>query len=335
MRSESPPEPDRPRAVAPHAGALSLVVVSAVLLGIALKRPTVFFQGLGGPEEIYSIYGGTESLWKDGNRVSATIVFAFSIVFPVGKLAFLAFCCLRGHVRKRSGRVLRTLVVLGKWSMVDVFIIALFVGSFLPIVYGHSSSRTGIHLFAVAIFLSMVAARMVQRKLAGEAAPVATQSGVTWRLRSVLSLAGLVLLGLGLREFYYLIKPPYLSFFKNEIGLLPTLRLLWNGDEARMAAYLAVFILAMPVLRGLSGLLLGCVRRPWMRRLAERVDEWAMLDVFVLALALVYDKLVELTDTTLLVGFWYLAAAAAVAEIDAFLIRRDRKRGESASHGTS
>ena len=101
MRSESPPEPDRPRAVAPHAGALSLVVVSAVLLGIALKRPTVFFQGLGGPEEIYSIYGGTESLWKDGNRVSATIVFAFSIVFPVGKLAFLAFCCLRGHVRKR------------------------------------------------------------------------------------------------------------------------------------------------------------------------------------------------------------------------------------------
>jgi uncharacterized paraquat-inducible protein A len=69
---------------------------------------------------------------------------------------------------------------------------------------------------------------------------------------------------------------------------------------------------------------LAWVRRAGVRRWANRADEWAMLDVFILALWVVYDKLADLTNATLLVGFWYLLASAVVTEIDALLIRRDR-----------
>ncbi len=305
------------------------ILASVVTLGIALTRPTVFFKGARGPEEIYSIYGGVKSLWQDGNLTSATIVFVFSIVFPAGKLLFLAWLCPRHRIGGVSQRVLRVLTIIGKWSLVDVFIIALFVGSLLPVFYARSASRSGIHTFALAIFLSMIAARLVSRlfHVGGSRQPM--RAGVGFRVRGALSLVSLVLLGVALSEFYYRIRPPSLlgAFTKDEIALLPSIGHLWNEGEVRMAIYVALFIVSVPLIRGLLGVLLAFVRRSWVRRWANRMDEWAMLDVFILALALVYDKLSELTNTSLQSGFWWLLAAGLVAELDAFLIRADRAVG--------
>ena len=54
----------------------------------------------------YSVMTGVVGLAKDGDYVLAAVIFFFSIVFPIGKLAAL---------------------LLGKWSMLDVFVVAIFL----------------------------------------------------------------------------------------------------------------------------------------------------------------------------------------------------------------
>jgi len=309
--------------------ALLCVAASGGILILALSLPTVFFKPLNGLDEVYSIYGGVVSLWRDGSPISAGIVFAFSILFPSGKLLFLGWLGVRGDCGPLAKRVLRVLVVVGKWSFVDVFIIALFVGSFLPSALARSSSRPGIHLFALAILLSMAAARLVSRVVGVAESRRPPRAGAGFRWRAFLSLASLVLIGLALREVHYVIRPPASLFSTlfppTRVGLLPTLGELWGEGERRMAGLIGLFVLVVPVLRCLTALLLAGVRRAGVRLWAGRLDEWSMIDVFLLALALVFDKLSELTETSLAPAFWLLLAAGLVSELDALLVRLDRE----------
>ena len=307
-----------------------LLLASAGTLWVALALPTVFFQSVAGPEELYSIFGGVETLWEDGDLVPAVVVFAFSILFPVAKLLFLAAVGLRsGPASARNARLHRLFVVVGKWSFVDVLLIALFVGCFLKSPLASSSSRAGIHLFAFAILLSMIAAH-VAANAAGGGEPAGAPRASRWfRLRGLLSVASLVLLLLGLREAFFRIQAPgllsLLPVAKTEVAPVSMVRDLREGAEAPLALFVGLFAVVTPLLRAVAGISLALVRRSSLRRLADRLDEWAMLDVFALALALVYDKLAELTDTTLLPGFWVLVAAGSVGALDALLIRLDRE----------
>ena len=61
-------------------------------------------------------------------------------------------------------------------------------------------------------------------------------------------------------------------------------------------------------------------------RVARLLDEWAMLDVLALALAIVHVKLEELATTHLLPGFWAVYAAGALTMLDAWLVRRHAVR---------
>jgi len=337
MRDETTPEaagqPTRGAGRSPFRGLSRwLLLASALVLCVSLALPTVFFQAIGGPEEVYSIFGGVRSLWGDGNRVSAVVVFVFSILFPAAKLAYLGAAgvgACGSHRRETHAGLHRLLVIVGKWSFVDVFIIALFVGSFLSSPLASSSSRSGILLFAFAIFLSMVGAHLAAH-VAGVRPTLRPPRATSWfRLRGILSAASLVLLFLGARAAFYRIQAPgllsLLKVTRTETALASMTNDLASGAEGPLALAVGLLVILTPLLRGVVGTLLALVRRASLRRLANRLDEWAMLDVFALALFLVHDKLAELTDASLLPGAWILVAAACVAELDALLIRLDEE----------
>ena len=304
---------------------LSLVLLSAALLLVALMLPTVFFQALGSEKEIYSILGGVKSLWDDGGYVSAGLVFGFSVLFPCAKLIFLGQLCRREGASKGQRSFLRWLIVVGKWSRLDLFVIALFVASILPLGYADASSKGGIHLFTVAILLSMLAARWVGQRhsLSSHGDPVRPEKRFRWR--GFLSASVLVLLGLALTETYYRIeKKILLVTVTDEISLFSSFKELWANDEKAFAIYLSLSVLVLPCARAFVALCFSFVPKRSLRRWAGNLEEWAMLDVFALGLVMVYDKLSELTDASLGMGFWYLLAAALVGELDSFLLRRDR-----------
>jgi len=319
--------PAPPVAALRRALAWTLVLLSASTLVWSYSLPTVTFQTATSPLEVYSIWGGIESLWQDGNWILATIVFLFSMVFPVIKLLALAWILSGSGTHRTRLATAHWLELLGKWSMLDVFVVGAFVGS-IQIGLATATSRPGIYVFALAITLSMLSTLWVGRLESG-GVPRALARGVgtgAWHARLLSTVAAATLAGAFAFPLLVVEKAALygMLFVKNEVDLPGTTWSMTQHEEVLLALTLGVWVLAAPALRALLSLRLrwfGGGSRATLRA-AFLVDEWAMLDVFGLGLVIVWVKLDELATTTLLPGFWLAIAARPAAAIDAWQLRR-------------
>lgn len=82
------------------------------------------------PIEVYqqtrSILGSVKHLYTVGSWLAATLILLFSVVVPFTKAAMVAFAMLQRDLARRE-RVLATVTAIGKWSMADVFAVALII----------------------------------------------------------------------------------------------------------------------------------------------------------------------------------------------------------------
>src|ERR1043166_7782400 len=99
-----------------------LIVLSTVLLGFGLNQPIMEVEEMVFRKNQYSVFTGTIELFNDQEYFLAALLFFFSLVFPVVKLATLAFLWQFKLEAHKRNRVLGWLGVLGKWSMLDVFV---------------------------------------------------------------------------------------------------------------------------------------------------------------------------------------------------------------------
>lgn len=143
------------RSVALAAGAIILLVPANVL-------PVMHMAIAGGPATDTTIFSGVALLCQDGLWGLAAIVFTASILVPFLKLGGLAWLVL--HVRSgelqqapRLTRIYGMLDFIGRWSMLDVFLVAFLSGA---VRFGHLANvepRMGILAFAGAVVLTMLA----------------------------------------------------------------------------------------------------------------------------------------------------------------------------------
>ncbi|MEC4727569.1 paraquat-inducible protein A [Shewanella sp. D64] len=73
-----------------------------------------------------SIWGTVEELFTSGNAPVATLVMLFSIIIPVLKLSLMLLQQLPITVSFRQ-KIIRFTALISKWSMADVFVVALIV----------------------------------------------------------------------------------------------------------------------------------------------------------------------------------------------------------------
>ncbi len=121
-----------------------LLIAANVLLGIGLRAPaltleprfgeltsavTLFSPGFGATQEI-SVLSGLALLWNNGDRLFAAALFLFSVIFPVAKLGVMwtAWWSVMHHGGVPPS--LRRLEFLGKYSLLDVFVLALVAVTF-------------------------------------------------------------------------------------------------------------------------------------------------------------------------------------------------------------
>lgn len=126
---------------------LGFTLVSVIFLGLGISLPMIDIDArlnafsvslMGEPisfneQIIYfqskSILDVTHTLW-DGQgwdlKLVGTLVFCFSIVFPLTKLILSAFY-LYSKKMSSSKIVQKVIFHLGKWSMADVFVVAIFM----------------------------------------------------------------------------------------------------------------------------------------------------------------------------------------------------------------
>jgi paraquat-inducible protein A len=148
----------RAQAVLTRPAALGLA--AAVMLVPANLLP-VLSTNTGGAARSDTIMSGIVGLWDDGMVVIAAIVFIASILIPLLKLAGLAWLLLaarRGSQHRRKlTRLYALLAFIGRWSMLDVFLVAFLAGIVRFGALATIEPRSGIVAFAAAVVLTVLA----------------------------------------------------------------------------------------------------------------------------------------------------------------------------------
>jgi paraquat-inducible protein A len=109
-----------------------------------------------------TIFSGVQSLYRDGLWGIALIVFTASILVPLLKLASLGLLLSAGHRkstahRRRLTRLYAFVKFIGRWSMLDVFLVAFLAGA---VQFGALASvrpEPGVLAFAAAVVLTIFA----------------------------------------------------------------------------------------------------------------------------------------------------------------------------------
>lgn len=149
----------------------ALAIAAAAMLVPANLLPIVETR-LAGEARSDTIWSGVVELYETGLWPLAGIVFLASFVIPIFKLAGLGGLLLavrRQESRPRRLRAWTRLYVvidgIGRWSMLDVFLVAFLAG---VVRFGAPASvvpRVGIVAFAAAVVLTMLATRAFDPRL--------------------------------------------------------------------------------------------------------------------------------------------------------------------------
>lgn len=149
--------PDRRALAQPFALALG----AAIMLVPANVLPVLSTQ-LPGSARTDTIFSGIMGLWEDGLWAIAAIVFAASILIPLLKLAglsWLLFAARRPqrHDPRRLTRLYAVLEFIGRWSMLDVFLVAFLAGVVKFGAFATVEPHMGIVAFAAVVVLTVLA----------------------------------------------------------------------------------------------------------------------------------------------------------------------------------
>jgi hypothetical protein len=77
-------------------------------------------------EQTRSILGSVRRLYEVGSPMPATLILLFSVIVPFAKAALVAWAVFIPNAAVRR-RTLRFVETIAKWSMADVFVVALFI----------------------------------------------------------------------------------------------------------------------------------------------------------------------------------------------------------------
>lgn len=150
-----------------------VLALAFACLVVGLSLPFMKIQQLVFWHDEYSLISSIKAMWGEGHHSLALLIFFFSIIFPFGKLLALVMVWYRSMSAERRDRVLHWLSLLGKWSMLDVFVIAVLIVLTQSKGYVDAEAQAGLYIFAVAILLSMTVSLRIEHlaKKSG-AAPV-------------------------------------------------------------------------------------------------------------------------------------------------------------------
>ena len=151
----------RHRRQAPVILLLFLLAAAGLTLGLRLPAITVTQAGLFDSQ--YSILGGLTDLASQSHYLVFAVILLFSVLLPYLKLLLLAWLFFSIGPAERRRRLLGWLTAVGKWSLLDVLVVALIVFSLQGGFFVSSRLETGIYLFAGAVILSMVLTGWIAR----------------------------------------------------------------------------------------------------------------------------------------------------------------------------
>jgi paraquat-inducible protein A len=151
----------------------ALVVAAAICYVPANALPVLNTTTLGDTEGD-TILGGVAFLYASGSWPLALIVLVASVMIPLGKLAALVYLLLtvqRGSIasNQERTRLYRIVEIIGRWSMLDVFVAAFTVALVQLQPLTSVAPGAGVLFFAAVVVLTMLAAESFDPRLIWDA----------------------------------------------------------------------------------------------------------------------------------------------------------------------
>jgi paraquat-inducible protein A len=142
----------------------ALTLASAVCLVLGLTLPVVKLTRLYFWTDTHSIISIISALYDTDELFLAGILFIFSIVFPAFKLLYITMAGTLGAFDpSRRSRLFKRIQWLGKWSMLDVLVLALLVFYAKSAGIADALALPGIYFFAASVIFTMVAYDLIER----------------------------------------------------------------------------------------------------------------------------------------------------------------------------
>jgi paraquat-inducible protein A len=301
-----------------------LLAAAVTLLPFGLFLPTVTLSTIAGISgSTYSVLTGILHLVRSGNLFLALLIFTFSLLFPMLKLTMLLVIWFHDVKPDRRERALHALRVLGKWSMVDVFVVIALVGAIQFGLLATATPQIGIYVFAAAILCCM-AATFRESRLAHGPEKIDRSQGPQSLAALPIALLALLLLGAGLT--LPLLEMKKLLFWSNDLSVLGVVADMFGKGQFTLTAMVVLFVILAPLGKLSSQILLlflrrGSAKQKSLHRTLELVDRWMMIDVFALGVLIVAVQLGGLADVSPRPGLACLLAAVFLSASLSWVIK--------------
>lgn len=108
------------------------LLITSILLYIPANMLPIMHTYFLGVETANTIMGGVMVLWIHGSYPIALIILIASVLVPIGKIIALSWLCYSVHIENEKSclqntQLYRITELVGRWSMVDVFVVAILV----------------------------------------------------------------------------------------------------------------------------------------------------------------------------------------------------------------
>mgnify|MGYP000067756140 CR=1 FL=1 len=134
-----------------------LLICSLASLAVGVTAPLLTLQKLYFIENTISLISTIQTLYNDGEWLLFVVIALFSVCIPVIKIVSLLMITNIGFEPKSfPDKILSLIETLGKWSMLDVFVVALLLVSVKLGALAKVEVHYGLYVFAFSVILTMI-----------------------------------------------------------------------------------------------------------------------------------------------------------------------------------
>jgi len=138
------------------------IIAAAVLLYLGVTQPVLKLTKLYFLTDEHSLWSVVRALFHKEEHFLGTIIFVFSIVFPALKLFYLLVVAVSPPMSDRA-HLMKWMSWLGKWSMLDVLVLALVIFYAKSNELADAATLPGVYYFTASVVRTMFAYGWVKR----------------------------------------------------------------------------------------------------------------------------------------------------------------------------
>lgn len=144
----------------------ALLIVAFVLFATGIFFPFFTVKKFWLFNDAVSVVGGIITLFHEGEYFLFAVLSLFTLIFPCAKLGLLTITWLeREHELERVRRLHGWVAALGKWSMLDVFVVAILIVAMKSASVAEIHIGFGLYLFTFSVVATQIASSWIDRRL--------------------------------------------------------------------------------------------------------------------------------------------------------------------------